>query len=228
MNTKDKYLQDELPKEELEQVTRDLLETKFDEDSRRRFRRALAEEHGIKRPGTGRRRRLYTVLSVAAGVLLIVLSVGLLRQQPNSAMELSGDYLAAHYGSAETRKSLDGADEQRAEAIDAYQLGDFARSAELREEVVAKGSATEEDLFYLALSYLYQPNQNPTAAIRHLQSILALPAPEQRQEAEWFLALAYVRNGQDAAAITLLQKIVNGAQWKKEEAAELLEALEKD
>ncbi len=59
--------------------------------------------------------------------------------------------------------------------------------------------------YFLGLSHL--ANQQPTVAIPLLQKALAAPSPLLRQKAEWFLALAYVKNNQTEKALPTLKRI---------------------
>ena len=64
-------------------------------------------------------------------------------------------------------------------------------------------------------------------AIGTLQDYLASEAPVKKQEAEWYLAIAYVSTGQTDAARPLLDRLISSPNAKiKGQAQELLRLLE--
>lgn len=111
-------------------------------------------------------------------------------------------------------------------AISAYRDGQFSVAVAAIETSIEKSSEKlDEKHFYLGLSYLYEDVPNYDKAISHFATSKelnssALFAPK----ANWFMALAYLKQGKIKEAKTLLQLVINEnvAGWKKAEATALL------
>ncbi len=88
------------------------------------------------------------------------------------------------------------------------------------EELKKLPSLTDEQRFYLGLSYLYQ---EPSLAINAIESFepLFLKSGDFREEALWFVALAYLEKGDKEAAKELLERIVQEDSWNVEKAKEV-------
>ena len=62
-------------------------------------------------------------------------------------------------------------------------------------------------------------------AIEALQNALNIPQGKLREEAQWYLSLAYLKAERVADARSLLERIVNENEWKASSATRLLEVL---
>ena len=110
------------------------------------------------------------------------------------------------------------------DAASAYNRKDFTTSIDRYEELLSSGQAESQHIFFLGLSYLY--GKNYPKAIEMLTLFLEnKDTLNFKQEAQWFLALAYLKNEEPDKARTFL-KMVKEGHWNTEKATQLLEALE--
>lgn len=222
------YLNNEGRPEEMEAVTGYLIRQKLDGEARERWRRNLSRRHGIHRDqGRGRLRpMLVKVLAVAAAVALLgLVAWQLLTPAPQNPQLLADQYLAIPFDHAETRKGPLDYTRLRKEASRAYAQRDFALAVERWEDLAAQTALTEEDNFYLGLSYLYQDRAAPEAAIPRFKAALDMPEREYTGEAKWFLALAYLKAQRMEAARETFREIVTDESWNAEKAVDFLEIL---
>ena len=81
----------------------------------------------------------------------------------------------------------------------------------------------DEKHFYLGLSYLYEDVPDNEKAINHLAKSKELnPTSQLAPQANWFMALAYLKQGKIKEAKALLQLVIDANIWKKVEATALL------
>jgi len=106
-------------------------------------------------------------------------------------------------------------------AIAAYRNKRYDLTAD---ELLKLPSLTEEQQFYLGLSYLYQ---EPSLAVNAADAFEPLyhKSGNFNEEALWFGALAYLEGKDEHNAKVLLKRIVDGETWKVKEARELLEGI---
>jgi len=109
-------------------------------------------------------------------------------------------------------------------AITAYEEGQFSIAVAAIESSMAKNSEKlDEKHFYLGLSYLYEDVANYEKAISHLAKSKALNSSSQlAPQANWFMALANLKQGKIKEAKALLQEVIKADTWKKVEATALL------
>ena len=111
-------------------------------------------------------------------------------------------------------------------AISAYRDGQFSVAVAAIETSIGKNSEKlDEKHFYLGLSYLYEDVPNYEKAINHLATSKELNSSSLfAPKANWFMALAYLKQGKIKEAKTLLQLVIseNSTNWKKAEATTLL------
>lgn len=163
--------------------------------------------------------------SWAAGLaLLIGLGLGAwLLNRPTELDSLVAQQLDYPHFSPE---ALRGTADQMAEWSDIrtlYLAGDYASAAQQLERKIAETGGTHEQFFYLGLSRLYQTPAQYTQALEAFAKIDA--ASVYREEADWFAALAWLRQGNYPEARKLLFKITQEEQWKAQEAAAILKTL---
>ncbi len=103
------------------------------------------------------------------------------------------------------------------EAFNAYELENYELSANLFENI-----NEDYSLLYAGISNL-ELNQNQKA-IDQLKT-LSLQNGKYQDAAEWYLALAYLKNNETEKAKELLNSIVQNHQQFSEQASELLERL---
>ncbi len=226
----DKYRQNSANEEEKAAMTELFIQQKYDKELKDKMKKRLERDHGITRnrsqQGTALRRKMVVrwVSSIAAAVL-IGLAIWQVASPRLNYQNMADEMLTAYIPSNEMRKGAGDFSEERGEAIIAYNRQDFERSAQLRELIAKGGAATEEDFFYLGVSFLSQEQVQVAPAIEALQNALNIPQGQLRQEAQWYLSLAYLKADRIADARSLLERIVNENEWKASSAARLLEVL---
>lgn len=111
-------------------------------------------------------------------------------------------------------------------AISAYRDGQFSVAVAAIESSISKNSEKlDEKYLYLGLSYLYEDVPNYDKAISHLAKSKELNSSSLfAPKANWFMALAYLKQGKIKEAKALLQLLIdeNSTNWKKAEATALL------
>jgi len=111
-------------------------------------------------------------------------------------------------------------------AIKAYQNGQFSVAvAAIESSIKRNPEKLDEKNFYLGLSYLYEDVPDLDKVISHLETSKELNAGRYGTVANWFISLAYLKKGDTETAKTLLQEVVDADNWKKAEAAVLLNNL---
>lgn len=226
----DKYRQDRTSEEEQAEMTELFIQKKFDQQLRSKMSARLEQDYGITRTAAGRtsavrRQMIIRWASSIAAAILVGFAIWQIASPQANYQQLTDELLTAYVPSDEVRKGAGDFSEQRVQAINAYGRKEFAQSAQLRQVIVQAGAAVEEDFFYLGVSLLSQESPQPAAAVEALQQALAIPQGQLREEAEWYLSLAYLKSDRLSEARSLLTQIVNGNQWKAEPAARLLKTL---
>ena len=121
--------------------------------------------------------------------------------------------------------TMDGAkiDSHWKNAINAYQDGRFSIAVAAIEKSMEKTPENlDEKHFYLGLSYMYEEVPDYQKAVTHLLKSKTMNAQRFAPQANWFLSLAYLKQGKTTKAKVLLQHIVDTNGWKKAEAKTLL------
>ncbi len=173
------------------------------------------------------RRSISWIRSIAAVFILgLGLSLAWLMFSNPDAGTLADDQLMEIYEAPSVVRQGDLADANWKNAISAYKDGQFSVAVAAIESSMDKGSEKlDEKHFYLGLSYLYEDVPNYEKAINHLATSKELNSSSLfAPKANWFMALAYLKQGKIKEAKTLLQLVINEnvAGWKKAEATALL------
>jgi hypothetical protein len=106
------------------------------------------------------------------------------------------------------------------EASESYASGEYEKSARLFESQL-NGSSDPVAAFYAGLSYLSADSVNASKAIEHLSASAAKPSALQHQ-AEWYLAPAYFKAGDELKARSILEFIAASKEHEKQEDAECI------
>lgn len=230
MNIKE-YKEGKLPKENLEEITIELMKKSLDKHYAAHWANLLEQEHSITRKSPQMKtvsRTWSWALPLAATILLCVGLFFYLHRTtttiPFGTEQLLAEHLSERFPSEIGRGQVD-ISQFREAAREAYSKEDYP-AASSNYELVGEGR-TGEDTFFLGLSYLY--NNNSAKAVEMLSDAHNRSAPtkkEYSQPIDWYLALAHLKNGDVAAAKPLLQQMIDGNYWIKKEAEELLKSLE--
>lgn len=142
------------------------------------------------------------VMRIAAILILVVAGAAIYEYT-----QLSANSLFEKNYSAYTATEQRGADNASA-LVAAYKAGETGKVVELFQ---ALPQPAAQDLFYVGNAYLQLGK--PMEAIRNFQQLEALNKTNQthvfEEDTEYYLAMAYLKNGQTKEAIALLEKIHN-------------------
>jgi hypothetical protein len=231
MESSKKFMDENLQGEELEKFTEKFLAAKFDRDRKQRWQKILAEKHGVKPPRQKRSKSKAKVLylwigAIAAAILLLfVLNPGLFQFSEPPYQQLADNYLTQDFFQNQgASKGDEDVELLKLNAVMAYNRKDFLAAIDNYEKVIASDDGEEQHFFFLGMSYLY--NENYDKAVEVLSPIAAKEEGAKfKQEAQWFLSLAYLKSNNPNEARLLLELIKNGS-WNADKASLLLEALE--
>ncbi len=231
MGDKEKYINNKMNSEELEQYTAKLLRAKFDKQRSGRWQKLLKEGHGVDRKdksdSDGSRRWLWGIAAVAASLLLLWI-INPLEQTSNalSPTELAQQYIYEQpYPNALTRKGPEVIPQIRLNAAEAYNAEDYPKAIRLGLQIANSPQANVSDCFFLAMSYLYLKDYPSAAKYFQQAQSFAQQTDDFQQESNWLLALTYLQMNEPQKAKALLQKIVAQKEWKMEKAEKLLDQL---
>ncbi len=174
-------------------------------------------------PRSGRRIWL-NVARLAAAVAVLIAAFFLFYPAQPSPQQLAANYLKTPHLAPEVTRNQNVDPASWNDIRTAYLDEDYRELIRLLRDDIQAGNGTPQHTFYLGLGYLYQPEPDYEQAITALRSLIDRSASFQ-EEAQWFLALAYLRNDQPEQAESLLRTIVDRQQWRSEEAAKLLGAM---
>ncbi len=178
------------------------------------------ELHTANKSTTVRRLSVRRILSIAAGVAVVTAFMFLLRKPNYSSSELFASYYAPYENHIVSRG--DGDDVILERAMSAYDNQNYQRAASLLQPYLEANPDERSVALYLGIAQMEISNYG--AAETHL--IEALNDPLYQQQADWYLALLYLRMDEKTKASQTLEKIVNmGDHYKEMEARELLRKL---
>ena len=231
MNT-DHYKNKDQSEEELDQFTRKQLRIKFNQEKKQRWEQLLKQNHNIRRQPSliervPRRKLFYALAATAAALaLILMLFPGLFATKDLSATQLASKYLKSEkFPNLIAPKGHAANTELQLKAAEAYNSEDYKMAITFGEQLVAEETDQTAGWFYLALSYLY--SENYKEAIRCLKEVRRRKGAisQYQQEADWFIALSYIKSAAFENAKKELEGIVSRNGWQKEKAQLLLEVL---
>ncbi len=106
--------------------------------------------------------------------------------------------------------------------VAAYQDGNYQQASVLLKNTLQNGQDNAMLKYYTGLSYLYQHPRQPAHAITYLSQV---KEGALAQQADWYLALAYLLENNEEEAQPLLQQIVDTRAFRHEAAVELLDRI---
>lgn len=127
------------------------------------------------------------------------------------------------YRPARLRSTPDAPTRRFRDAMSRYQKGDYAGAIEGLEEAVRLDPASSAGHFYLGACQLLV--NDPDRAIAALQAAVALGESAYLEEAQFYLAKAFLRKGEASTARAALQKTIGLRGDREAEARMLLDAL---
>ena len=215
------FLDEGTDMETLDKTLKSWITQTMDDELRDELTQTLNEKYAVKRTA-GKSfvlRHIRPILATAASLALLI-SLYMVNQNDITPNALATQYLDSqtiqHPGGF---KGAAASDVNRTRGIVAFNNGDFDEAALEFEKIVAPNA---EDSHYLGLAHLKSGQYQK--AIEHLKKG-ASENSRFREEARWFLSLAYFLDGQDTAAKQQLRQIREG-EWQFDKARELLKKLE--
>ena len=178
------------------------------------------EQKGVARTINFRR-----VIAIAATVLLMVMSYQFFFTSggPVSNEQLFADnfqpyqMLLSQRGLSEGEKNI-----VLENAISAYSKGNYQSAASFFQQLSQNDPTDISYQFYLAVAQL-GAKENDTS-INLFQNIISTEGHPFKEQSQWYLALAYLQNGDNENARKTLSEIESG-QFKNAEARQILEQL---
>jgi hypothetical protein len=147
----------------------------------------------------------------AAASVLLTISVGIYwyqrTQQPaflsyaDSSLQQTDDQLTKSLPASLTAPDR----QQLLSAIRAYKVGQYGAVIDQLRIPAADRNSEPYRRYFLGLSYL--ANKQSAEAIRPLQDAVSTATGTLRQKADWFLALAYLKNDQPSLAKPILERV---------------------
>lgn len=230
MKQMDKYLSGELSQTENEQHTAQLLQEKFDRETRQKWERMLAEEHQLSRQPKPWRRHLYKYLAVAASLaFLLVLGQLFYQNSTASPIELADSYLEnskmEEFGGVLRAGAAEDIPALRKDANTAYAQDKYKEAVSYAQQIIATGNAKPQDFLLLGLSHLYLNDATTSIDIFKKGQESSQVAKKYVNEMNWFLSLSYLKAQQPEMARPILENIVQHQKWNHETAQKMLKEL---
>lgn len=136
--------------------------------------------------------------------------------------ELYAANFEAYPNTVYTITRSDGEQSLERDAFAAYEAGDYEKAVTAFLDLKTKGGTTHTD-FYLAQSYLHLGKDQE--AIEALKRVI-LNDMGFKAEANWYLALAYLKSEDEVNAITTLNRHIENFDYNRENSQALLKELD--
>lgn len=220
-----KYADGDLTDKEMEGVTRDLIQAKFDEERRKKWGSLLEEEYDTHRQHSIRKLRplVRWSLGIAASIsLLLIAYFYLLAPVNNSPDQLANAFLQESKppASENIRKG-----EGREEASEWYDSKQFEKAIPLFEKIIAGNAAENKDRLLLGISYVYtEEYAKATAILLDFRNNSSLEDQKYSDQLNWYLAIAYIKQGNIEQAKAELSQLQEG-DWQYPKAQDWLNQL---
>ena len=237
-----KYLHGELTPEELAQFQKKLkddpafveeveaasvLLAQYKLGKKQRWQKMLdpKEEQAIVRP-LPTKRRVWIRRIAAAVCLLLIGSFGYWYFASGSSLD---NLVASYVGDRHVPPSATMGSEEVADlwqqVREAYLESDFTEVVQLISLMQNKGSLNAEQHFYLGLAHLYANTPDYEESIQQMTQSANLDPVRFGEQADWYRSLAYLTQGKEQEARSLLTEISKARTWHFEEAERLLEKI---
>lgn len=221
-----KIVDSHLNEDETDAILGNAVRAKFDAELKRDLEKSLRQDYGLAREGhriglkdRKGKNRLFFLAALAASLALLILAWIVFHPFSDDVQELASAYLATseiHHSGA--LKGNTNSEEARMQAIRSFNAGEYAQAEQYFSSI---GEKTEEDIFYGGIASLYDKKYKD--AIAKLEG-LAGSESRYQEEANWYLAIACILNGDLATAKDLLSEM-EPSSWNYDKTRKLLEAL---
>lgn len=160
---------------------------------------------------------------IAASFLFVAVMWQLVGSFSKTSSELADEFLQTNrFESPSVRMGTNEDTKNWEEAKNAYRDAQFEKAIAALEAIP---HPSNEQLFYLGLSNLYQDSPNYEKAAYYFRSNLERRESNFKDESRWFLALSLIKMNEKAEAKVLLEQLNKKGGWKSKEAKELLKTL---
>jgi tetratricopeptide (TPR) repeat protein len=165
-------------------------------------------------------RRWFMAVAVAVllGLLLLTWYTMIHDKKPTTPEGIFAAYFTPYRDPVNVRGS-ETTDDSRYQANEAYRAGDYPRASAGYAQIE---NPVDADLFYHGLSSLLSADTEQAIA---LLTQVASRSGDFQQQARWYLALTYVKQGRYAQARILLAQIADNNEFHHVEAKKLLKDL---
>lgn len=225
---------DDLSPEELDDLTKSLIQAKFDREKRANWAKQLEEKHSVRPfpsivPQKKQRRWQSPIIAIAASLALLLVALVIWQPFQSQTDQLVASYTTENpFPNNLVRKGNSKAiPDLRLEAAETYVEGDYSSAASLYEQLRTSDKSTVEDALFLGLCQLYTQQYEAAVATFETAKPQSVVEDQFQQEINWFLALAYIQQDNISDARTQLEYIVSNKHWRHADAAKLLKTLER-
>jgi len=174
----------------------------------------------VSKPSTTGRAGRWTLIAASFAGIILISYLAISRFSEQSAENLYTSYYQPYPNMIAPVSRGNEADSPEAEAFASYDMENYAGSARLFDQLYNSGKAGYA-LLYAGISYLETGQTDK--AIRRLK-VLSNTENDFAPAARWYLALAYLKDGNRQAAEEALRSLTNHTEFS-EQARQLLEAL---
>lgn len=173
-----------------------------------------------KKNGNVRSLSIKRVLSIAAGVAAVTAIIFFLRKPDYTTTELFASYYEPYENLIISRGEGDDIILKR--AMDAYDNHNYQRAVSLLQPYLEANPNERSAALYLGIAQMELSNYGEAES----QLMEALNDPLYQQQADWYLALLYLRMDDVSKLSKTLEKIITmGDHYKEKEAREILGSL---
>lgn len=170
-----------------------------------------------------RSRSHYFPLAIAASVALLILAGWWVFSWQSSQPEaLYATYFSPDEGLPTTLGYAENA--QFAEGMISYKLGEYAEALDYWQPLLTADPANDTLNYYSGLAFL--ANDQPEQAVSYLGRVVENETSAFTSDANWYLALSYLKQGKETEAQPLLQELAAGDSPYQQQSREILDKLE--
>lgn len=189
------------------------------------LRNCLKEITGSKRKSKIRKLNPFIVTTVAACVIILIVVSGIfITQNKTKDQNLFSRYYEKYPSIINSRSSLESEKERIfLEAFQAYEEDRFTYAAEIIQSLLKEDDSNYLLMFYLSVCEM--ENNNYKKAERYLHILIENKTHIFWEQAHWYLALNYLKQGKKQKSIEVLKYIINQDMAKSDEADSIINSL---
>lgn len=186
--------------------------------------RAKKKNYLNQKPASKPTKLIKLISSIAAALLICVVSYLVITdtEDGNTPKLLASEYLEQKHIAPVTLMGDNQNEKYWSATIEAYKQSDYDGVIENFKSIQ---DPTDEQVLYASISKLYLKDPNLEGAINDLKAVLSKPESLVEDQANWFLALAYLSSDDEASAMPILQSIEQSRSWNHENASQLLNSM---